>query len=257
MSPTLHTQSKLFQKILVTFKLILKERGLTYKDLAQRLNLTEGAVKKSLASEDMSFSRMMQLCDAAEISYFELVRRSDEKHEKRIRLSEIQEELFLQNMKTWRFFMDLLEMSLDQVRDRHRLTGERIEFYLGELEKVGLISRQGAYGFEFLFEGRLLEWNPDGKFSQTINRRIATHLLETLFQEPRVNTALRIRSSVRMTPETKQEMIDRLRSLSAEMAARGRREMSVYDESRLEDVTWILGLREFDVWGFLLNGEKL
>ena len=60
-----------------------------------------------------------------------------------------------------------------------------------------------------------------------------------------------------MTPETKQEMIDRLRSLSAEMAARGRREMSVYDESRLEDVTWILGLREFDVWGFLLNGEKL
>jgi hypothetical protein len=33
--------------------------------------------------------------------------------------------------------------------------------------------------------------------------------------------------------------------------------MSVHDETSLIDLTWTIGVKEFDVWGFLLGDEPL
>jgi hypothetical protein len=33
--------------------------------------------------------------------------------------------------------------------------------------------------------------------------------------------------------------------------------MTVYEGSKLVDVTWVLGVRDFDVWAFLLGNQKL
>ena len=257
MSPKKRSQAAVFDSIVAAFKNVLKERGLTYKDLAAKLDITEGAVKKSLSSDDMSFSRMLEFCDAAEVSYYELVRRADGKQEQRIYLTEEQETLFVADLCTWKFFMDLLEMPLDQVRDRHSLTSEKIEHYLSKLAKVGLVERKGSYGFQFTFEGRLVSWNPNGDFARTFNRKIAMKVLEDLYAKAKEPGTLRTRASVRMRPQTRDELIERLESLSAEMAARGRREMTVYDSSKLVDVTWVLGVRDFDVWAFLLGNLKL
>ncbi len=170
-------QAQVFSAILGVLKTVLRERGLTYKDLAQRMGLTEGALKKTFAADDMSFSRMIELCDAAEVSYFELVRRADDQKEKRITLNAKQEAFFASDLRTWRFFMDLLEMPLEQVRKKHDLSSERVEHYLENLSRLELIERKGPYGYTFRFEGRLVAWNPQGEFARLHNRRIATHLL--------------------------------------------------------------------------------
>ncbi len=247
----------MFDSIVIAFKNVLKERGLTYKDLAAQLDITEGAVKKSLSSDDMSFSRMLEYCDAAEVSYYELVRRADGKQEQRIYLTEEQEALFVSDLCTWKFFMDLLELPLDQVRDRHGLTSEKIEHYFSKLANAGLLIRKGSYGYQFTFEGRLVSWNPDGDFARTFNRKIALKVLEDLYSKGKEPGTLRTRASVRMRPQTRDELIERLGALSSEMAARGRREMTVYEGSKLVDVTWVLGVRDFDVWAFLLGNQKL
>jgi predicted transcriptional regulator len=257
MSEKASKQAAVFENIVTAFKSVLKERGLTYKDLAAKLEITEGAVKKSLSSDDMCFSRMIEFCDAAEVSYYEMVRRADGKQEQRIYLTDAQESLFVSDLCTWKFFMDLLEMPLDQVRDKHELKSDRIELYLGRLAQVGLLERKGAYGYKFLFEGRLVSWNPNGEFARTFNKKISTHLMGELFSQSKEPGSTRTRASVRMKPETRDELIERFEALSSEMAARGRREMSVYDQSKLIDVTWVLGVKEFDVWAFLLDGLKL
>ena len=251
------TADRVFQSILAAFKTILRDRGITYKDLASKLGLTEGAIKKSLASDDMSFSRMLELCAAAEISYFELVRMADEKQEQRVRFTAEQEQFLAKNLKTWRFFMDLLEMPLDQLRKKHQLSSEKVEFYLSELEKQKLLLREGAYGYSFPFEGKLVAWNPDGEFARQHNSRIAIELMSQLFSGVKIEGSYRTRASVRVTPKTRDELIDRLKALSTEIAARARREMSVHEEESLVDVSWVIGVKEFDVWGFLLGNEPL
>jgi len=153
--------------------------------------------------------------------------------------------------------MELLEMPLDQLRVKHGIDAQKVEHYLHQLETVGLIERKGSFGYQFKFEGRLVSWNPNGEFARTHNRRIAIHLMDRLYGNPRAPGTLRTRASVRLIPETRDELIQRLEALSAEMAARGRREMSVYDSSRLIDVTWVLGVQEFDVWEFLMGDMKL
>ncbi len=48
-------------------KKALKARGLSYADLARKLKMTESGIKKMLNAKDISFRRILQICDALDI----------------------------------------------------------------------------------------------------------------------------------------------------------------------------------------------
>ena len=54
----------------------LKARGLTYAALARRIGLSEASVKRIFARHSFTLRRLEQVCQAAEVSFAELVRLS-------------------------------------------------------------------------------------------------------------------------------------------------------------------------------------
>lgn len=60
--------------VLQAIRLTLRARGMTYKELALRLGLSEVTVKRDLSRGDFSLKRLDAICEALEISVMDLLR---------------------------------------------------------------------------------------------------------------------------------------------------------------------------------------
>lgn len=64
------------RQVVDALKRCLKMRGLTYRSLAERINLSEASVKRIFSERSFTLRRVEQVCSALEISVGELLRRS-------------------------------------------------------------------------------------------------------------------------------------------------------------------------------------
>lgn len=60
------------QALIKTVKQQLKQRGITYKALAQHLDLSEASIKRMFAAERMTLERLGQICKLLDMSFNEL-----------------------------------------------------------------------------------------------------------------------------------------------------------------------------------------
>src|SRR5689334_6575038 len=94
--------------IVETLRQVLKRKRLTYARAAAALGVSEQTVKRLFAGEDFPLSRLMALCELAEISVFDLMAlaRQDDA-EKTFQLSLEQEEYFAAHPHYFLFFNEL------------------------------------------------------------------------------------------------------------------------------------------------------
>ena len=67
-------------QIIDVLKRTLKTRGMTYKDVARRVGLSEGSIKRVFAAETFTLQRLEQICNAVGISMSELMRAAANSH---------------------------------------------------------------------------------------------------------------------------------------------------------------------------------
>ena len=60
--------------LISTLKRVLKTRGVTYADLAERIALSEASVKRLFSQGTFTLERLEQVCAALEIDVFELAK---------------------------------------------------------------------------------------------------------------------------------------------------------------------------------------
>ena len=102
----------------------LKTRGLTYRDVAKRLGLSEASVKRVFAAKTLRLQRLESICTAIGISMAELVRLASETHESGSRsLSLEQEQVLADDPKLFACFYLLLNgRSSPEIIERMSLT---------------------------------------------------------------------------------------------------------------------------------------
>ena len=59
--------------ILATLKTALKGSKMTYRGLAEQLEMSESGVKKMLNGSDVSLGRLLQICDVLQVPLSEVV----------------------------------------------------------------------------------------------------------------------------------------------------------------------------------------
>lgn len=64
--------------IVAVLKKLLKARGLTYRDLGRRLQLSEASVKRVFANETFTLQRLEKICQTLDVSVGELARMASE-----------------------------------------------------------------------------------------------------------------------------------------------------------------------------------
>ena len=75
-------------RIIDTLKRELKVRGITYRSLADRLELSESAIKHMFSSGNFSLRRLDEVCAVLELDFSDLVDISESQEQKIEQLSE-------------------------------------------------------------------------------------------------------------------------------------------------------------------------
>ena len=85
-------------KIKSLLKQIIKDRALSYLDVAKKLNLSEATVKRLLNGNDISLNSLISLCDVLDINFYDLFEQSRTQVSNPYQFTLEQEEYFSQSI---------------------------------------------------------------------------------------------------------------------------------------------------------------
>ena len=115
-----------------TLKQCLREQRFTYKQIAQKLNVSEASVKRNFSLQAFSLDKLEQICECLNLSLSDLFSLSQKQQEKISQLSEKQEMELLANPK--------LLLAAVCVRDGWRFSEIIKHYNISEVEGIKLMT---------------------------------------------------------------------------------------------------------------------
>jgi transcriptional regulator with XRE-family HTH domain len=170
-------------KIIDVLKRSLKTRGLTYKDVARRVGLSEGSIKRVFSEETFTLQRLETICSAIGISMSELVRSAAPSQESGSQyLTLEQEQLLAGNPKLLACFYLLLNgRSSAAIMERMDLAERSLRELYVRLDAARLIEVQPRLKAR-LRVGPVVSWRVDGPVHHVYERQVKSEFLQSEFQ---------------------------------------------------------------------------
>lgn len=228
-----------FKALLGVLKGVLKDRGLTYRDLAKSLNLSESGVKKIFSSDDCSFQRLVDIASVLSLKISDLLYEVEHQEMKSVEFTAKQQEVFLKDKVLFNFFIKLVieRMPVEEIQTESQLSEAQTFKYLKALDDLGLvrllpenkikladISLISDFGTGPLLNSTYQEWG----------HQIVNDLAKPEFQE----SSQFIIRSLKMKEETYRDFLAQLKELERHFAKRALREMAV-STTHLKSTRWI------------------
>lgn len=177
--PAKHQVKTVFE----TLKAHLRDRGLTYKQVAKKAHMSESNLKRIFASESCSFDRLVGICMAADTTIFDLALAAAKFKTPVFDLNQEVQDFFVENFDAFILFRRIAAAEdPNEYLDTVKLARGKLEIYLDKLVGLGLLSRKNgviqvlAEGYLQIPDGSRLrskieeEWIP-WFFSQLMNHR--------------------------------------------------------------------------------------
>ena len=118
----------------------LKVRGITYRELAQELELSESAVKQMFSSGNMTLARLDKICEILSMDLGDLVQASDSAARQLQRLTAVQEAELISDPKLLLTAYCLVNhWTFADILERYQLTEVEGIRYLARLDRMKLI----------------------------------------------------------------------------------------------------------------------
>lgn len=156
-----------FQEIVPIIKRLLKEKGITYRDLAKPLGLSESSVKKLFIARDCSLSRLNQICEVLEVGLNDLIQFAGERTPEVFRFKPEQEAFLVKDRDAFRVYWKLVYERQPQAQIMRDLNLSQATLFkiLRSLDQVGVIELlpEGKVRFP---ETDMLLWAPDGALAE-------------------------------------------------------------------------------------------
>jgi len=151
------TSSKKLQQCLLLLKQKLKDQGITYQQLANRLDVSLLTVKRQLNSEDIAFSKLLAICDSAEIEFHEIWQQVEAQKPAHTMFTKEQDNAFCRFPNLYQYFVELFlnKKSPQQIQIENSLTTASSYLYLRKLEELELLSLSVGGKVSFLVSAPL------------------------------------------------------------------------------------------------------
>jgi len=126
--------------LIETMKRVLKARGLTYADIAQRLDLSEASVKRLFSDQSFTLKKLENFCQALEIDFFELAKLARGAHAAPESLSTAQEQALTEDPRLMAVFYLLHnDWSLADIQMHYEISEADCIGLTLRLEKLALL----------------------------------------------------------------------------------------------------------------------
>jgi transcriptional regulator with XRE-family HTH domain len=167
--------------IVDALKRYLKNRGLTYADVAPVLDLSEASVKRLFSEASFTLERLDRVCELIGIEISDLARTVEDRARSIKELAEEQEEELVKNPKLFLVFYLLLnDYHIDEIVADYRvepLEGVRL---LARLDRMGLIELQPGNKAKLLVS-RQLQWRKTGPIRRFFEQKVRSEFLHARF----------------------------------------------------------------------------
>ncbi len=223
-------------------KKALKAKGVTYTELASQLRMTESGIKKMLNAKDISFRRVLQICDALDILPGQLFSLSEKSLIAEVELSNAQQEALLKNRNLlavyWRLAIEHCEIS--EIEKLQRLTKADLKRLLDRLVSLDLLTTsKGRY--KARHAGKF-KWPDNSRIARSLNREWSELTLSRALQEHPEKNSLHRLVALKLSSETYDGFVKKISSLIDETVQESEREELTLTKSQLHTMTTLLAI---------------
>lgn len=167
--------------LLDALRKVLKNRKLTYKQVAGRLGVTEQTVKRMFSGDgDFPASRLFEICDAVDVDFFAVAASAEVKKEETFQLTVEQEQFFVDHPGHLVFFEELrAQKSPAEIRAAAGISVRSTQKYLRDLESVGVLERLPKDAVKLKVRGAH-NWLQHGPLGRAHSRRSFMQMFDFL-----------------------------------------------------------------------------
>ena len=126
--------------LISTLKRVLKTRGVTYADLAERIALSEASVKRLFSQGTFTLERLEQVCAALEIDVFELAKLARGEQARAQELTVKQEQALAKDrVLLGVFYLAYNGWQIDDIVAKYEFTRSQVFSLLRKLDGIGVL----------------------------------------------------------------------------------------------------------------------
>lgn len=165
-------------------KRYLKARGITYAQLATRLDLSESSVKRLFARETFSLKRFEQICNALGLEIGDLVDFMNERREYLTELTEQQEAALLSDTKLLLLTYLLINgWGTNEIVAAYDIDDRELERLLIRLHRAKIIELRPLNRVKLL-TARNFRWRPGGALQKFFEGQVQREFMHSAFAGP-------------------------------------------------------------------------
>lgn len=224
----------------------LRAANLTYKTLAERIDMSESSVKRLFGQKDMPLSRLAQICQAAGIALEDVLRRAADARPQADALTLPQETALVAKPHLLLVAICCLgHWTFEQIVDNYRLTQPECIAAMAELDRLGLIELRplNRYGMRV---SHAFHWLPDGPVQQFFREHMVPDYFAGRFDGPG-ETLMCL--PARLSPASAAEVAQRIAQLAAELARLHKHDRRLPAEER-DGMSLVVGFRSWEFAAF-------
>lgn len=164
-------------------KLVLREQGITYADVAQRLGLSLPSVKRLFADKQFSVSRLDQVCELAGIEISDLVRRMQAEKEIHQLQWEQEQELVSDPKLLITAVSALNRWSFRDILATYKMTEPELIQRLARLDRMRLIELMPGNRIRPLASTDF-QWHKGGPIQRFFEAQVQSDFFRSTFERP-------------------------------------------------------------------------
>ena len=164
-------------------KELLRQKGFTYKDIAQALSMSEANIKRIFSTHSFSLERLEEICNAINISLSDLFQIISKNKTLQTQLSDEQEKQLISDSKLFLVGVCVRDgWTFDEIISHYQVSQHECIQLMAKLDKLKMIELLPNNDYKLLI-AQNFRWIPNGPLEQCMANEVIAEFMNSRFNE--------------------------------------------------------------------------